>query len=122
MYSACEGNGISDQRFLKRGFESTSQHMIEINEAPKVLTLSFLGDLDLRCKEELGQSVDSTILGCLAALRNRMLENGGLGIVRIVQPPSPLLKKLSLCDLNAVFEISAAPTRVSVDACFGQPT
>lgn len=99
--------------------------MIQSEEAPKVLTLSLAGDLDLRNKDELRESlvrlesadiailnfsevtyVDSTILGCLVVLRKRMLEKGGFGIVRIVEPSQPLLKILSICGLDRMFEVS----------------
>lgn len=93
----------------------------------KVLALSLVGDLDFHSKDKLTELlaalhtadvavidfskvtfVDSTILGCLAALRKRLQENGGPGIVRIVDPSPSLLKILTICGLNKVFDVADA--------------
>lgn len=49
--------------------------------------------------------VDASVIGCLAVLQKRMRKNGGAGIVRIIEPPPPLVKILTICGLNTVFEI-----------------
>ena len=106
--------------------------MIHSEKAPTVGTLRLSGDLDLNRKDEIRKSlarlksadiaildfadvtyVDSTILGCLVVLRKRMLENGGHGIVRIVEPSKPLLKILTICGLDKIFEVSVGTARLS---------
>lgn len=99
--------------------------MIEPTPPPKVLGLSLAGELDLTSRDELTESlaklesadiaeldfskvtyVDSTILGCLAVLRGRLVENGGLGVIRILGPSPSMVRILSISGLNKVFEVS----------------
>ena len=85
-------------------------------------TVSLTGNLDLSRKEELTQRflplanmdvaiidladvgyLDSTALGCLIGLKNRMIQNGKRGVV-IVAGSRPTVKKIfQICGLDRVF-------------------
>jgi anti-sigma B factor antagonist len=92
-----------------------------------MVTVELAGDVDIAVKEELRERLnaaaeqsdtvnidlskvdyaDSTALGLIIALRNRLRERGGT--VRLVAPSQRMRKLLNYAGLEQAFEIIEAP-------------